>query len=173
MTELIARLDQVRGEHEQHRSGHLEQIRAAATLGNEISGLESQVAAAAAARERGRGRMADLDRQHRRAGRGIGRPAPAARRAGAKRAIARRTPRGRPSRNLPRQQRELAIRNDELAALRQRRSGVAERAAVLEELHRRQEGVTAGVKEVLAKAAGPDAGPLACRAWAGGRSASA
>ena len=59
----------------------------------------------------------------------------------------------RPSSSLPRQQRELAIRNDELAALRQRRSGAAERAAVLEELHRRQEGVTAGVKEVLAKAA--------------------
>ena len=61
---------------------------------------------------------------------------------------------------LAQDQRELAIRNDELAALRQRRSGVAERAAVLEELHRRQEGVTAGVKEVLARAADPDAGPL-------------
>ncbi len=61
---------------------------------------------------------------------------------------------------LAQQQRELAIRNDELAALRQRRSGAAERAAVLDELHRRQEGVTAGVKEVLAKAVEPDAGPL-------------
>ena len=36
---------------------------AAATLGNEISGLENQVATTAAARERSRGRMADLDRQ--------------------------------------------------------------------------------------------------------------
>ena len=62
-TELTARLDQTRGEHEQHRTAHLEQIRAAAGLGNEISGLESHLAATAAVRERSRGRMADLDRQ--------------------------------------------------------------------------------------------------------------
>ena len=37
----------------------------------------------------------------------------------------------------------------------------AERAAVLEELQRRQEGLTAGVKEVLARATGPEPGPLA------------
>ena len=159
-TELTARLDQTRGEHEQHRTAHLDQIRAAATLGNEISGLESHLATTAAVRERGRGRMADLDRQItvvvdeldglRRQREELARTVQSHLEA-----------LHETEQQLARQQRELAIRNDELAALRQRRSGAAERAAVLEELHRRQEGVTAGVKEVLAKAAGADAGPLA------------
>ena len=39
--------------------------------------------------------------------------------------------------------------------MRQRRSGAAERAAVLEELVRRHEGLSAGVKEVLQRAADP------------------
>jgi chromosome segregation protein len=158
-SDLIARLDQMRGEHEQHRAGYLEQMRAAATLGNEISGLESQAAGTAAVRERSRGRVADLERQISAVGEELD---------------GLRRQRDEHSRNvqshlenvrsteqqLAQQQRELAIRSDELAALRQRRSGAAERAAVLDELHRRQEGVTAGVKEVLAKSVDPDAGPL-------------
>ena len=128
-------------------------------LGNEISGLENQVATTSAARDRSRSRIADLDRQI---------AAVAAELDGFRRQrdeLAQDVQshdelRQAAEQQLAQEQRELAIRNDELAALRQRRSGVAERAAVLEELHRRQEGVTAGVKEVLARAAGPDAGPL-------------
>ena len=134
-------------------------MRAVGVLGNEISGLESQVATTAAARDRSRSRIADLDRQI---------AAVAAELDGFRRQrdeLARNVQshdelRQAAEQQLAQEQRELAIRNDELAALRQRRSGVAERAAVLEELHRRQEGVTAGVKEVLARAASPDAGPL-------------
>ena len=63
LTELMSRLDQVRGEHEQHRAAQLEQMRAVGVLGNEISGLENQVASTSAARDRSRSRMADLDRQ--------------------------------------------------------------------------------------------------------------
>ncbi len=159
LTELMSRLDQVRGEHEQHRAAQIEQMRAVGVLGNEISGLENQVASTSAARDRSRSRMADLDRQI---------AAVAVELDGFRRQrdeLARDVQshdelRQAAERQLALEQRELAIRNDELAALRQRRSGVAERAAVLEELHRRQEGVTAGVKEVLARAAGPDAGPL-------------
>ncbi len=159
-TELTARLDQTRGEHEQHRTTHLEQIRAAAGLGNEISGLESHLAAAAAVRERSRGRLSDLDRQIAAVVEeldGLRRQRDELARTVQSRQDALRES----QRQLAQQQRELAIRSDELAALRQRRSGAAERAAVLEELHRRQEGVTAGVKEVLAKAAAADAGPFA------------
>jgi len=158
-TELIARLDQVRGEHEQHRANHLAQMRAAAALGNEISALENQVAATAAARERSRGRMADLDRRIAEVNGeldGLGRQHDEL----AKNVQSHAESRQATEQQLAQQQRELAIRHDELAALRQRRSGAAERAAVLEELHRRQEGVTAGVKEVLAKAIAADAGPL-------------
>ena len=63
LTEIISRVDQMRGEHEQHRAAQLEQVRAVASLGNEISALESQVAATLASRDRNRNRMADLDRQ--------------------------------------------------------------------------------------------------------------
>ena len=159
LTELLLRLDQMRGEHEQHRSAQLEQTRAIGVLGNEISGLESQVATTSAARDRGRSRIAELDRQIAVVAvdlDGFRRQRDEA----AQDVQSHEELRQAAQQQLAREQRELAIRNDELAALRQRRSGVAERAAVLEELHRRQEGVTAGVKEVLARAAGPDAGPL-------------
>ncbi len=159
LTELMARLDQMRGEHEQHRAAQLEQMRAVGVLGNEISGLESQAATTSAARDRSRGRITDLDRQI---------AAVAAELDGFRRRRdelahdlqSHDESRQAAEQQLAQNQRELAIRNDELAALRQRRSGVAERAAVLEELHRRQEGLTAGVKEVLARAASAEAGPL-------------
>ena len=159
----MSRLDQMRGEHEQHRAAQLGHgPRAIGVLGNEISGLENQVASTSAARDRSRSRIADLDQQI---------AAVAAELDDFRRRRDELTQnvqshdelRQAAERQLRQEQRELAIRNDELAALRPRRSGVAERAAVLEELHRRQEGVTAGVKEVLARAASPDAGPLPCR----------
>ena len=56
---------------------------------------------------------------------------------------------------LAQYQRQHAARQNELAELRQRHSGAAERAAVLEELVRRHEGLSAGVKEVLQRAANP------------------
>jgi chromosome segregation protein len=159
LTELMSRLDQMRGEHEQHRAAHLEQMRSHAVLGNEISGLESQVANTSSTRDRSRSRITDLDRQI----------AVVAAELEGLRQLRDELARNVQSHNELRQtaeqqlaedQRELAIRNDELAALRQRRSGAAERAAVLEELERRQEGVAAGVKEVLARAAGSEPGPL-------------
>ena len=61
---------------------------------------------------------------------------------------------------LARLQRELAAGQDELGGLQQRRSAAAERAAVLEELERRHEGLSAGVKEVLAQAGRPGSGPF-------------
>ncbi|MGO9112689.1 MAG: chromosome segregation protein SMC [Thermoguttaceae bacterium] len=159
LTELISRLDQIRGEYEQHRAAQLEQTRAIGVLGNEISGLESQVATTAAARDRSRSRIVDLDRQI---------AAVASELDGFRRqrdelaqdVQSQSELRQAAEQQLAQEQRELAIRNDELAALRQRRGGVAERVALLEELQHRQEGVTAGVKEVLARAASADAGPL-------------
>lgn len=159
LTEIMSRLDQTRGEHEQHRAAQLGQMRAIAVLGNEISGLESQVATTSTARDRSRSRITDLDQQiavvvaeidgFRRQRDEL-----------AQNVQSHNELRQEAEQQLAQDQRELAIRNDELAALRQRRSGVAERAAVLDELNRRQEGVTAGVKEVLARATSPDAGPL-------------
>ncbi len=56
------------------------------------------------------------------------------------------------------------------AACEQRHTAAAERAAVLEELERRQEGLSAGVKEVLAQAGSPGERPVQGGLRAGGRS---
>jgi chromosome segregation protein len=159
LTEAMARLDHFRGENEQHRSAHLEQMRVAATLGNEISALESQVASTSAVRERSSKRMTELDRQIgglaaeldrlRRQGQELSRTAEDEEQL----LISAKD-------QLALNQQELAARQAELAQLRQRRSGTAERASVLEELERRQEGITAGVKEVLKRATARDAGPF-------------
>jgi chromosome segregation protein len=152
LTDVMARLDRVRSEHEQHRAAHLEQMRLSAALGNEISALDSQVSAAAAVRQRNSQRMAELERQLgvlaaelqelvRRREQLAG-----AAEAGEQRLAAAKE-------QLVQSQQQLAARQNELAELRQRHSGATERAAVLEELERRQEGINAGVKEVLKQAA--------------------
>jgi len=60
------------------------------------------------------------------------------------------------------QRRTLQRRRDEIAALKVRLQGVAERVSVLEDLQRRQEGVTGGVRSVLKLLQGPTAreGPI-------------
>ncbi len=53
------------------------------------------------------------------------------------------------------------LRQSELATDRERLCGAAERAALLEELEQRQEGMSAGVKEVLARAQAERPGRIA------------
>lgn len=57
-------------------------------------------------------------------------------------------------------QRLLSRRRDELSVQQGRRSGVRERAALLDELERRNEGLTAGVQQVLARARRETSGPF-------------
>ena len=156
LTEVMTSLDQLRGENEQRRATYLQQMRLAASLGNETSALESQVAGASAVRQRCDERMAELDRtldalqqqldelrRCRERGDAAGRKRrPQSLLAAEERAcpsFGSSTPRGR----------------SELSEMRERRSGAAERAAVLDELVRRHEGLSAGVKEVLQRAANP------------------
>ncbi|MHB8901849.1 MAG: hypothetical protein ACYC6Y_24095, partial [Thermoguttaceae bacterium] len=54
----------------------------------------------------------------------------------------------------------LEGRRSDLIRLRQRRSAVAERASVLDELVRRHEGLSPGVKEVLQKTREATGGPF-------------
>ncbi|MGA2063693.1 MAG: chromosome segregation protein SMC [Thermoguttaceae bacterium] len=159
LTEVIGRLDHLRGENEQHRAAQLDEMRAAAALGNEISAVASQAAATQSAQEQTRGRIRDLDRQLAALAGELAvlrrqRDELAATLSEQAEALA------AAGRQLAESKERLAAQHHDLAALGQRHSGVAERVAVLEELERRQEGLTAGVKEVLAQAAGPDSGPL-------------
>jgi chromosome segregation protein len=159
LTEVMNRLDQVRGENEQHRAAHLEQMRAAAALGNEISALESQASATSDVRQRSGERMAELDRQLD----GLAAELDNMRRRRGELEQAAEAGEGHltsANEQLVQHQQQLAAQQDELAGLRQRHSGAAERSAVLEELERRQEGLTAGVKEVLKQAAIRDSGPF-------------
>ncbi len=154
LTEVMTALDHLRSENEQRRVAYVQQMRLAAALGNETSALESQLSAAAAARQRCRERIVDLDRtldalqqelndlRRRRSQATQEAEERAQWLAVAKDQLARH------------QQRHAAAQN-ELSELRQRQSAAAERAAVLDELVRRQEGLSAGVKEVLARAADP------------------
>ncbi|MGA2032700.1 MAG: AAA family ATPase [Thermoguttaceae bacterium] len=160
LTALVARLDEHRRENEQRRSAYLEQMRLAAVVGNEIGGLESESSATAAAQQKSLAHKSELDGQI------------AALAADLEQL---RTQREQLARSVDRQeeglaaakeqlaqrQRQRAARQEDLAELRQRHSAAAERAAVLEELQRRQEGLSAGVKEVLAQAAAGNSGPLA------------
>ncbi len=159
LTELIERLDRVRGEHEQYRTAYMEQIRTVAAVGNQISGLESQVAAALAACHRNEQQGRDLDRslgslaaemeQFERQREELSRQVDQRSRAWseARARVARR-----------RQQHGQCQR--ELVQLQKRQSGAAERASVLEELKRRHEGVSLGVQEVLAHARRAADGPF-------------
>jgi len=159
LTDLINRLDQIRGEHQQRRTATMAQMRAVAALGSHISGLESQVAGALAARQKHEERAVDLDAQlqslHaeldelRRQREDLSRQA-----SGRNGQLAAATAR------LADRCREQASRQAELAQLHQRRSGMAERIAVLQELERRHEGLSSGVREVLTQARDVKDGPF-------------
>lgn len=158
LTDVITHLDRTGGENEQRRAAYVDQMRRAAELGNLSSALDSQVAAASAAQQRSQNRIVELDRQ-------------------LDQVTARledlRSNQRQLTEQVQRRQRSLqqardqllehqqqhATRQEELAELRQRHTGMAERAAVLEELQRRQEGLSTGVKDVLAQAGRGEDGP--------------
>ena len=158
LTGVMAELDQIRGENQQRRAAQMEQMRAAAALGNRCSALESQVAAAAASRQRSVSRIAELDRQLDLLTAELAdlrRQAQETERDAAEREELLAAAKAQ----LEQFQRQQALRQNELAELRQRHSGTSERIAVLEELQRRQEGLSAGVKEVLGEALNAGDGP--------------
>ncbi len=159
LTELTGRLDQVRSQSQQSRTALMEKMRATAVLGNRISGLESRVVATAEARSRCDRRLAELKEQadelrteaaaldHRR------RELETNAAEWHEKLVAAEA-------RVEQLRSELEGRRSDLIRLRQRRSAVAERASVLDELVRRYEGLSPGVKEVLQKARDATAGPF-------------
>jgi chromosome segregation protein len=152
LTEMMASLDQLRGEDQQRRAALIQQMRAAAALGNETSALESQAAGAEAAWQRAAEHIAELDRSldglqqrldqlRRSREQGTGEVEEIAQSLAAAQD------------RLAEYRRQHAARKNELGELRERRSGAAERAAMLEELVRHNQGISAGVKDILQRAA--------------------
>jgi chromosome segregation protein len=159
LTGLIDQLDQVRAESHQHRAAHLEKMRAAASLGNQISGLESRVAAAGAARERNGRRLAELRDQSKLLENEFQQLEE--RREELAADVERRRERLSGIRlRLDERRKQAEICQAELTQLGQRQSGLVERSSVLEELQERLEGVSPGVKEVLRQAKDSADGPF-------------
>ncbi|NQT15029.1 MAG: AAA family ATPase, partial [Planctomycetes bacterium] len=159
LTDLIERLDQIRGQYEQHRTSHMEQMRASAELGSQISGRQSEVAATLAALQRNETQTADLDQQLQSLAADL-EQLHVQHEQLFRRADQRSQQHQAASDRLADLRRQCTGRQTHLAELEQRKSGLSERASVLEELEKRHEGISPGVKEVLARARSADDGPF-------------
>jgi chromosome segregation protein len=159
LTALTAQLDQVRAENEHRRASLLDDMRAAATLANQISAQEAQLSRLAEAREGHRARQAELEGDRSRL---IGELAQLndRHRTLADDLTAKASALTTAQSQLAEGRRRQAQRQKELARLCERRTAAAERSRVLSELENRLEGVGAGVKQVLSLARVDSAGPF-------------
>jgi chromosome segregation protein len=158
LTDLMARLDQVRSEGQQLRAAHFDQMRAAAALGNQISALESQAAAAESTCQRTERRLAELKAQLA----ALAEESDALRRRHDELAaqLEAQTQRLAAARaRLAQCGRERELHQTGLAELQRRHAAVAERVSVLDELEKRYEGLSPGVKDVLTLARSAQGGP--------------
>ena len=159
LTELIHQIDQLRAESHQLRDTQMEKMRSTASLESQISGLETSLAAALAARERSTRRLTELDA--RLDALGHERRQLDETRQELSRHVNRQHDRLLTIRaRLDQWRKQAAAKQAELSQLRQRQSGLSERASLLEELLRRHEGVSPGVKDVLQRARTDDDGPF-------------
>ncbi|MEN6556682.1 MAG: chromosome segregation protein SMC, partial [Thermoguttaceae bacterium] len=155
LSDVMTALDALRGEHEQRRTAYVQQMRASASLGNEISAMENQTAASAETQTRCQQRMAELEQTFDTVQREL---SDLRRRRDELTELAQRQSQqlAEAKDRTADAQRRMTAASDELAELGRRQSAAAERAAVLDELVRRQDGIGAGVREVLARSADPN-----------------
>ncbi|NIP86010.1 MAG: chromosome segregation protein SMC, partial [Planctomycetales bacterium] len=159
LAELRQEHDRRYGQQREQRQAELDLVRQGSELGNEITSLETKIHAAGAILRRCADQLASLVEmwddtageldQLRIREEGVGQE-----RERCERDL--RTARE----ELSRLQAELGDSQAELARQREAFSGASERALVLQELERQQEGVTAGVREVLAAKQESPTGPF-------------
>ena len=159
LTKLTAQVDELRAENEQHRSAHLERLRTAGALGNQISSLESKVTSTQAMRERGARRSAELAATRETLAVEVQRLQTSVDEL-AQDCEHRHAELQQVQSQLADERRQAAQVQRQLSALRERHCGATERAAVLEELEKRLEGLSAGVKQVLMQVQSATAGPF-------------
>ncbi len=158
LTRVASQVDEQRAANEQHRAAHLEQLRAASSLGNQISALGSKVASTRATCDRGAQRLTELATARDTLTIEVERLRAATEELAA-RCQSQHGELQRVQAQLSDDRREASTLARQLGQLRQRHSGATERAAVLEELEKRLEGLSAGVKQVLVQSQGAQAGP--------------
>ncbi len=154
LAETVASLEKLRAENERRRAELMERMRESASLGKEISSLETQHAGSNAELTRCVERLAELDRQAAKIEAELTDLRTKQEKLSEASAKAKQSL-DESTEALARSQRELTAGREALVGLKQRRGTTAERAIVLEEFVRRQEGISAGVKETLTKAKDP------------------
>jgi len=159
LTKLNAEIDELRRESEQRRATHLEHTRSVSSLGSQIGALESRVASTLASQQRGSKRLAELAGARDHATSEVAAAREAVNRLDAE-CAAKRVELEQQQTALSAHRRAATAAQAQLGKLRERHSGARERCGVLEELEKRLEGVSAGVKQVLAQAQSPAAGPF-------------
>jgi chromosome segregation protein len=159
LTALTAQLDQIRAENHERQAAHLEQLRTSAALASEISTLEGRLSRADETRQRCHTRLAELQSARERIEDEI---KSLARRQQelAERLAEKAADLAAAREDLAEARRQHALRQKDMADCRERLSGINERAALLEELEKRHEGVGAGAREVLQFVRENPAGPL-------------
>ncbi len=156
---MLAQLHVWRGDVERQRAAHLACVKRASQCASELALADTQREAADAARTRCDTRLAQLraDAEQQTLQLDAARQAESvvdAERAALAESL------DAAQRELEECQRLLSGRRDELAVRRARLQGVRERATLLDELQRRNEGLTAGVQQVLARAQRDPEGPF-------------
>ncbi|NLE36721.1 MAG: chromosome segregation protein SMC [Pirellulaceae bacterium] len=159
LTDSLERLDRLRGEHKQREAAYLEQMAVAAEWGNRASALESRAASAEVARQQYQKRLEELQNQRETLARqheSLGREAETLGRRVAEREEGLASARG----ELDSARARAKAAQEELAERVVRHGTAVQRISVLEDLQRRQEGVGAGVKQVLGEAHAASDGPF-------------
>ncbi len=159
LAELTQQTERLRTEHEGRRKQYVEDMRRAATLGNQVSSLQSQLDSAAQFAERCAERLHALDEQSRAEREHLERLqqqrqdlAETVAQSEAEFAAAKLA--------LDQSRKELARQQEELAQWQAKLSGASQRAQVLEDLEKKFEGIGTGVQEVLTQARGDKSGPF-------------
>jgi len=160
LTETLAQLDRLRAEHKQREAAHLHQMTSAAEWASRASALESQATAAELAAQQHEERLGELraqletlNHQQQSLGREVALLAAKAQEQEGQLTSA--------QTQLETTEHRWKTVQEELAAQRQRHGAIAQRLSVLADLQRRAEGLSAGVKQLLAEAQGVTQGPLA------------
>jgi len=159
LTELSQQFDQIKQHGEAHRYAYNDLLRRSAQLASDATALESAAASAAATGERCRQRIVQLT---------ANRDAVAAELADLKRRAEQRaselhqrqTQWQDARQSVTTLETEQAGCQDQVAQVRDRLTAVRERESVLAELEQRQEGLSAGARELIARAGDAQSGPL-------------
>ncbi|HEY1066005.1 MAG TPA: hypothetical protein VGE52_07840, partial [Pirellulales bacterium] len=163
VAEVNSQITVARQNRDQEQQRLRESLRSVAVLGGQISSLQSQVETSVSAGARARSRLEELDAAAADLERQLGqlRSTQEQLEENVQRAVQR----------LAQHQTRLNERREkrasvmaELSALQSKRAGVGQRVALLEDLEKRREGVSPGVKQVLAQSRDEPDGPFAAAA---------